>query len=39
MTANVTDLLLGPILRYAGTTTATVWVETSAANDGRGARP
>ena len=26
-----TELLVGPLLRYVGTTTATVWVETSAA--------
>ena len=31
-------LVLGPLLRYVGTTTATVWVETDAADGRRGAR-
>src|SRR4051812_24643974 len=30
MTAWVTDLILGPMLRYTGSTDATVWVETDA---------
>ena len=31
--------MLGPLLRYAGTESATFWVETSSAVRGRGARP
>ena len=32
------SLVVGPLLRYVGTTTATVWVETDAAGGRRGAR-
>ncbi|MGZ4357814.1 MAG: alkaline phosphatase D family protein [Gaiellaceae bacterium] len=33
MNAHNTDIVLGPLLRYVGTTTATVWVETRAPHE------
>ena len=39
MSAKEPQLVLGPLLRYVGSTTATVWVETDAAAVGRGAGP
>ena len=32
-TSAAAEIVVGPLLRYVGTTTATVWVETSAATE------